>query len=254
MTQRRLSIQLTGVIGAAILMQPPALHAGGASGVPAARRDVLEAYRAACAACHGVDGRGDGPIAVVIAPFRAPSPRDLSTGTYKLRSTPSGTVPTDEDLLRTITGGIPRYMPGARSLDESLRRGLVQYLKSFSGRFAGPPPRPIDVPEPPALASDAVAKGARTYGELGCPACHGPGGRGDGPAAASLRDSSGRPLWPADLAAPTFFKGGSTPRDVYRTLMTGFDGTPMPGYADALAELEPEAPWNLVAFVASLAR
>jgi mono/diheme cytochrome c family protein len=252
--QRGRSIQLAAVVAAAILVHAPAPNAGGATGPPAPRRDVLEAYRTTCAPCHGLDGRGEGPIALVIAPFRAPAPRDFSTGTYKLRSTPSGAVPTDEDLLRTISGGIPRYMPGARSLDGSLRRGLVQYLKTFSNRFAGPPPRPIDVPEPPTLAPDAVAKGARTYAELGCPACHGLGGRGNGPAAAALRDTSGRRLSPADLAEPTFFKGGSDPRDVYRTLMTGFDGTPMPGYADVFDELEPEAPWNLIAFIASLAR
>jgi mono/diheme cytochrome c family protein len=209
-------------------------------------------YTLSCAPCHGRDGAGDGSIATFVAPYRAPAPRDFSMGRYKLRSTPSGSVPTDADLLRTITRGIPRYMQGFAALDESVRRGLVEHVKAFSNRFAGPTPMPVEIPSPPARSADAVSRGARTYEDLGCLACHGAHGRGDGPAASALRDTSGRPLPPTDLAQPTWFKGGSSPTDLYRTLLTGFDGTPMPGYADVFLDMEPDAPWNLIAFIESL--
>ena len=33
-------------------------------------------------------------------------PRDFRTGLFKFRSTPSGSLPTDDDLLRTVTQGV----------------------------------------------------------------------------------------------------------------------------------------------------
>ena len=42
---------------------------------------------------------------------------------------------------------------------------------------------------------------------------------------------------------------GSEPEDIYRTLMTGLAGTPMPSYVDAL---EPDQAWDLVYYVLSL--
>lgn len=232
----------------------PVLEAGspGTNEKPAAVPEVEDVYTLSCAPCHGSNGAGDGPIASFIAPYRAPAPRDFSTGHYKVRSTPSGSVPTDADLFRTITRGIPRYMPGFASLDEAVRHGLVDHVKAFSNRFTGSTPTPVEIPPPPPRATDAVSRGARTYEDLGCPACHGTHGRGDGPAASALRDTSGRPLAPADLAQPTWFKGGSSPTDLYRTLLTGFDGTPMPGYADVFHGMPPDAPWNLIAFIESL--
>jgi hypothetical protein len=45
-------------------------------------------------------------------------------------------------------------------------------------------------------------------------------------------------------------KGGSTPGDLYRTIATGLDGTPMPAFAEALSA---EALWALVSYVEGLA-
>jgi mono/diheme cytochrome c family protein len=211
-------------------------------------------YRTACAACHGTLGDGSGPAAFSIAPGVAPRPRDFVAGRYKLRSTPSGTPPTDADLHRTIARGIPRYMPAFGTLEAEAIDGLVEYVKSFSPRFAGPPPRPMALPEPMAPGAEAATRGADVYTALGCPACHGPEGRGDGSAAGALRDATGLRIWPADLGHPSWFKGGSEPEDVYRTLVTGMDGTPMPGYADVFADLPADAPWTLIAYIASLSR
>ena len=65
-------------------------------------------------------------------------------------------------------------------------------------------------------------------------------------------DETGLPIAPADLRLPANFKGGAEPADVYRTLVTGLDGTPMPSYAQAIDD--PHAMWDLVAFVRSLRR
>jgi len=50
----------------------------------------------------------------------------------------------------------------------------------------------------------------------------------------------------AKVALPV---GEQDPQDVYRTLTTGMDGTPMPTFADALT---PEQRWQLVDFILSL--
>jgi mono/diheme cytochrome c family protein len=211
-------------------------------------------YTTACAPCHGDAGDGAGPAAFSIAPGVAPRPRDFTKGSYKLRSTPSGAVPTDADLHRTIAHGIPRYMPAFAPLGDDVIAALVARIKRFSPRFADPPPALVRIPEVPALDADMATRGARVYEELGCAACHGPEGKGNGPAAAALRDTTGLPIWPANLARPSWFKGGSSPSDVYRTLMTGMDGTPMPGYGDVFAGLAAEKPWQLIAYIASLSR
>ncbi len=47
--------------------------------------------------------KGDGPA----ADFVHPHPRDFTLALYKVRSTPSGRVPTDHDLFRVINEGLP---------------------------------------------------------------------------------------------------------------------------------------------------
>jgi mono/diheme cytochrome c family protein len=46
-------------------------------------------------------------------------------------------------------------------------------------------------------------------------------------------------------------KKGATPQDIYRTLMTGLPGTPMPSYGDIF---EPEQAWDLTYYVLSLSK
>ena len=60
-------------------------------------------YERWCAGCHGVDGKGEGPGAATMMP----RPRDFTTGRYQIRSTPSGALPTDQDLTRVILDGMP---------------------------------------------------------------------------------------------------------------------------------------------------
>ena len=89
-------------------------------------------------------------------------------------------------------------------------------------------------------AASAAANGGAIYRER-CAVCHGPDGRGDGPAAGLLaprpRDFTGGRY--KFRSTPT----GSLPAlaDVVRTTARGLRGTSMPGYADVLAPREIDA-------------
>jgi cytochrome c oxidase cbb3-type subunit 2 len=203
------------------------------------------AFEAHCAVCHGVSGDGQGPEAHRL--FTRPA--DLRRGSFKFRSTPSGSLPTDQDLDRTIRRGLPGSgMVAQDHLSDAEVRDIIAYLKTLSPRWAeGPAPAPVAVVRPASL--EALAEpGAVLFRKAGCPECHGAGGRGDGPSANSLT-SGGRPTRPADLTRRPF-KGGDRAEDIYRALALGLDGTPMPSFRDALEE---EELWALAAFVVRLA-
>src|SRR5215831_7645879 len=59
-------------------------------------------YGENCAACHGQKGDGKG----LEASRLKTKPRDFTTGNYKFRSTPSGSLPLDQDIFRTISRGV----------------------------------------------------------------------------------------------------------------------------------------------------
>lgn len=226
-----------------------------------AQAEVLQhgkvVYASYCAGCHGASGDGKGPAAEMLVV----KPRDFTSGLYKFRSTPNGTLPTDADLMRTITRGVNRTsMPEWSLLPERERMALVQYVKSFYPGFAeSGPGKPIFVPAPPATLGtpQSIARGRELYEMLECGRCHGDGGRGDGPSAATLApDSWGNPQRPFDFTKGAL-KSGAAPEDVYRTFMTGLNGTAMPSYADVFDEpdgesIKPGDAWNLVSYILSL--
>lgn len=110
------------VHGCGISMQAPTVE------------DGAEFYRAACASCHGVDGRGDGPIA---AALKAP-PTDLTT----LRHRHGGVFPRAL-VIAVITGERPIATHGTRD------------MPVWSQRF-----------DPPAGATDVAAIYARRRIEI----------------------------------------------------------------------------------------
>ena len=59
-------------------------------------------YQAQCASCHGDKGDARGPLAAKLRPV----PTDFTRGVFKIRSTPTGSLPTDRDLFRTLTRGL----------------------------------------------------------------------------------------------------------------------------------------------------
>jgi cytochrome c oxidase cbb3-type subunit 2 len=177
-------------------------------------------------------------------------PRDFRQGVFKFRSTPSGSLPTDEDLLHTITQGL-RWtgMVGRSDFSEGDRRAVVQYVKTLTPRFAADQPRPsMAVPPAPPKTPDLVAKGRQVYLDAECGTCHGDKGLGDGSSAPGMKDDWGWPTRPSDLTWRPL-KRGSALEATYLTIATGLSGTPMPSYGDSLVGQEI---WALVYYLESL--
>ena len=234
---------------------PATLHA--ADQLEVLKSEGARTYTRYCVGCHGVNGDGNGAA----APMLIVKPRDFTKGIFKFRSTPSGTLPTDEDLYKVITRGVYRTsMPDWGLLSDRDRLGLVVYVKSFypewAQRGSG---APVFIPKPPATlgSPESVARGHELYQMLECLTCHGDGGRGDGPSAKTLApDVWGNPQKPFDFTKGRL-KSGPTPQDIYRTFMTGVGGTAMPSYADIFAQPDGENifegdAWNLVSYILSL--
>ncbi len=196
-----------------------------------------------CVQCHGAEGRGDGPAAVGMVP----RPRDFVRADYKIRSTPHGQLPTDEDLFRVISKGLPgTHMIGwEKFLTEDERRQLVAYLKTLSPRFATEDREPLMIPTGPA----SVQRGREIYRRARCFMCHGETGRGDGGITTALYYEWGIPHAARDLTRGWTFKGRHEPRDIYLRITGGLGGTPMWPYRDLLSDQER---WDLAHYVASL--
>ena len=209
-------------------------------------------YLKQCVACHGSEGRGDGEAAYLLNP----KPRDFAGDRFRLVSTWEGT-PTDEDLYRTISRGIPgSAMPSWGYLTEEERWGLVHYVKSL-------PPHPWSTAEPtePTVAGDigtgviqappeppyddAARERGRSLFVQSCSPCHGREGRGDG--LQQMVDDRGFAIRPRDLNTGVF-KGSPDPEHLYRRIVGGIPGTPMP--ANPILHGAPA--WDLVHYVRSL--
>ena len=205
-----------------------------------------EVFTAHCVGCHGERGDGTGAAAT----FLSPLPRDFTAGVFKFRTTPSGTLPTDGDLVRTITRGVRwTAMPTWHEVTEKERLAVVTYLKMLSKRWKEDAPEaPLVIPPSPRATPQLLADGKVLYERAKCAECHGERGKGDGPSAATLKDDFDRPIRPADFTRGEF-KGGSSVTDVYRTMTTGLDGTPMPSFADTMSDADR---WAISYYVLSL--
>ena len=194
-----------------------------------------EVYERRCVGCHGDKGDGNGPAAT----FLDPRPRNFTIGSFKFRTTPSGSLPTDGDLYRTLTRGV-RFtaMPTWHELPEKDRIAVIAFIKTFSTRWKEEKPEPpIVIGEPPKPTAELLERGKQLYAQAKCFQCHGESGRGDGPSANELEDDLKFKIRPADFTKGQF-KGGSDVRDIYRTMTTGLDGTPMPSFADSMKDDE----------------
>jgi mono/diheme cytochrome c family protein len=206
-----------------------------------------ELYRRFCIGCHGPNGDGNGENAQWIDP----KPRDFTLAVFKCRSTPTGALPTDDDLFNNITRGFfATNMPSWRPLTSQDRANLIAMVKSFSPRWqTDKPGTPITIPSETPATIESILHGRELFQKMECWRCHGPEGRGDGPSAATLTDTKGNPIRPYDFTTGERFKCGVTNRDLYRIFMTGLDGTPMPSFAD---NIKPEEAWDLVHFLRTL--
>ena len=229
-----MNVALLAFLGAILL----ACQAGAA--------EVGALYATHCAVCHGNAGRGDGPAMGALHP----RPRDITTGAYKLRSTPSGTLPTITDVSRSIRVGLPgTSMPGYQGtltpaeIDDLSR--LLLAMAPTSARAAAP--LALGPAPPPSL--QAIERGRTHFARAGCGACHGTAGRAV-PWRPSREGPDG-PSRPTALTEPWTFRGGSEPDQVVLRILTGIDGSSMPAFA---GRVSPVQAWEIAGYVGTLAR
>ena len=245
-----------------------ALHPGPAPAVARPSPDGQKLFIRYCAFCHGESGDGRGPA----APMLTPRPRNFGDNQFHLVTAANGT-PTDDDLFRVITNGIPgTAMEPFAELSEADRLALVGHVRVLTRdgfreqvrRKAvhdglelsdseleavisrkTTPESPVVPPEAwPAATPESLARGRQLYQD-NCVCCHGPTGRGDGEE--KFKDAFGRPIVPTDLTKGVF-KGGGDRSQLYARVVLGLPGSPMPGNP----ALAPEAVADLVNFILAL--
>lgn len=201
-----------------------------------------------CSVCHGGGlAKGDGKAAYLLYP----KPRDFNKGVLKFKSTPKGEPPTDEDIFRIITKGIPGSgMPAFDFFSEEEREALVDHIKTLTGTQKKTPSVLFEIPSPPKVTAKLIKEGKENYLKGGCQSCHGVDGKGNGPLAKILRDDWGNPVLPRDFTTG-IFKDGSTPSDIFRTIAAGIDGTPMPS---SWKKLTANEIWSISYYIRSLSK
>ena len=175
-------------------------------------------YLQRCSFCHGLSGDGEGPA----APYMDPRPRDFTLGTFKFRNTVSGELPTDANLFRTVSRGLPGTGMQAfdddiikSGLNENERWAVIAYIKKFVPEFDDPEFDPIktgmvlELPaNRPPYSPELVAKGKEAFLAAKCWSCHGKTGRGDGNKE-FRKDDWGFPIRIRNVTHPWKIKGGS---------------------------------------------
>jgi mono/diheme cytochrome c family protein len=204
-------------------------------------------YRRYCVGCHGERGDGMGEN----FPWIDPKPRDFQLGIFKCRSTPTGTLPTDQDLSDTIARGLDRSnMPQWNTFTAQQKADLVAWIKHFSPRWANEKPgTPIEIPKEPEVTPERIKNGREVFARVQCWKCHGVTGEANGPSASTLQDDLGRPIAAYNFTDGSRPKCGTSDQEIYRIFMTGLDGTPMPSFAD---NIKPDEAWDLVFYLRAL--
>jgi len=223
-----------------------------------------------CAACHGLDGSGNG----LASRHLFPPPRDLRWESNRLVSTKNG-APTVDDTMAVLRRGIPgTSMPAYADLNhdalrllseeshrlrrEGLRQRLLAVLKSQeeevlesevqkSVDLLTAPGEPIVVPPLGDSSPASVRRGQNVYTEQGCAKCHGEDGAGVGDQ--SWYDERGFAVRARDLVREPY-KGGQDAASVYLRIVAGMPGSPHPSSSG----LSPEQAADLVQFCLSLSR
>jgi mono/diheme cytochrome c family protein len=251
-----LAVALIAVPGTALAALPDAV-----------KKDLLEkgkkVYFKRCVWCHGVEGGGDGPSADRLFT----RPRNFIQGTFKIRTTDSGELPMEADLIKTVKNGLPgSAMPAwGEFLSNDEIVAAVNFVKTlvqdrdfndiedeevFVQDFGTNPwgtkgPYHLGVPQ------EDIDTGKEIFMKNKCFECHGGEGRGDGNP--TMKDDWGFPIVAADWQQCWNFRGSRRepydPFHIVRTISTGLNGTPMPNFKD---QINVEDRWKIAAFVNSL--
>lgn len=213
-------------------------------------------YFRKCVWCHGPEGAGDGPSADRLWP----RPRNFNAGTFKVRQTASGELPLEEDLFQTVKHGLSgSAMPAwDQILSDNQILQVVRFVRTKlvkDRNFLDKDTEDfhkIDYGKQISTSKESIEKGKVLFmTKAKCVECHGNEGRGDGNK--SQKDEWGFPILPADLHKCWNFRGNRedpyNPKNIFREISTGLNGTPMPSFADILS---PEDRWNVANFVISL--
>ena len=234
------SAVLLGVV--ALVVATPALVNAQAGDANAGKA----VYQVKCIGCHGEKGDGKGPAAELLVP----QPRDFTSGIYKIRTT-SGKAPSDQDLFKVITDGMPgTSMPSWAVLPEKERWNLVAYIKAFAADKFKEAPKKLELPKEVASSAESIKRGKEMFEAIECNKCHGTEGRADGPSRPELKDEWGHPIAPANLTKRWNFRGGASRTDIAMRLGAGVLGTPMPSFIDSVEK--PEDIWHLTNYILSI--
>jgi DMSO reductase family type II enzyme heme b subunit len=208
-----------------------------------------DVYAERCAVCHGAKGAGDGPLTSELLP----PPRDLVRGSYRFRSTVSGAAPLDSDIIGVTAHGLGDTAMGHfLALGSQRLEDVTAHVQSLAPTlFATTPPTITGSPMPTEPLMQLAERGRKVYESAKCTECHGATGRGDGPSAATLKDDAGHPSVATNLTKRWLFKAGSSSSDVFRTLASGLNGTPMSSYDKTLS---PDERWALATYIERLGR
>lgn len=254
-----------GIVGAALALMVPGIS--GASTVPSgpmpeATEEFIEkgrtTYIKRCSFCHGLLGDGNGPA----ADYLDPRPRDFTLGTYKFRTTISGELPTDNDMFRTVSRGLPGTGMQAfdsdlikNGLSEEERWQVIAYIKTFAIEFEDEELDPVKTGKTislpanmPAYSPELVAKGKDAFERAKCWSCHGKTGRGDGNKE-FRKDDWGFPIRIRNVTHGWKIKGGSEVEQIYMRFTSGINGTPMPSFVKTMSE---EDRWAIANYIKSL--
>ena len=181
-----------------------------------------------CEACHGPEGKGDGPAAAALDP----KPADLSRAPVVGED---GGPPPRSRYVVIMKGSPGTAMVGYQDV---LSREQVQALIGHMHLLMDPRDAGYESPDGDgtAAAHGHVHGDGRTMWNIMCANCHGIEGRGDGPAAPALDPA------PSDLTLSSASRGaGGEQRSRWEILLEGSPGTAMIGWKGILSDTELEA-------------
>ncbi len=200
-------------------------------------------YERYCIACHGADGKGDGAEAYQLET----KPTDFTSGNIKFKSTPYGTLPSEEDIVSTLKSGVrtTAMLPQLQLSDEQMHEAAAYIISLMpKDQKAG---KPVEISKASPVNNKLLEKGKKLF-QTNCVSCHGTDAKGDGPLSKTLMDYRQKPIHPADLTLRPL-KRANTPERMYRIISTGIEGTPMPPFLQVLKSKER---WAVVDYVESL--